>query len=452
MKKATVLFVDDDQDLLTAVRILLKPRVKQVIVEHNPENLMQILARNVVDIVLLDMNFKSAINTGNEGLFWLGKIKSQYPHIHVVMVTAYGAVDLAVRSLKQGASDFIVKPWQNEQLLETLTLISGEVSSVRKPKQVNMIVRNDNLLIGESAVMEDLQYKIDKVAPTEANILILGENGTGKDLIAQALHQRSLRSAKPYIKVDVGALTETLFESELFGYKKGAFTDAREDRIGRFEAADGGTLFLDEIGNIGLHQQSKLLSVLQNRQVVPLGSYTGVPIDIRLLSATNVPLKALADESKFRKDLIYRINTVEIQVPPLRERGEDVVLLANHFLQFYNQKYHKNILGLDTEALQKLRSYHFPGNVRELQYSLERAVIMAEGESIKGSDILFSPIEQSNRDSKLEEEPLNESLEDMERKAIKSAIERFNGNISKASRELGLTRAALYRRMEKYNI
>lgn len=454
MKKATVLIVDDDQDLLTAVRILLRPKVKQVLVEKNPENLMHILGREAVDMVLLDMNFKSAIHTGNEGLYWLGKIKSAYPHIKVVMITAYGAVDLAVRSLKQGASDFIVKPWQNELLLQTLSTVFDEIKVAGDVKPLIGKQRDEIDLVGKSAIMEDLQYKMDKVAPTEANILILGENGTGKDLIAQALHRRSLRTKSPYIKVDVGALTDTLFESELFGYKKGAFTDAREDRQGRFEAAHGGTLFLDEIGNISLQQQAKLLSVLQNRQVIPLGSYQAIPVDIRLLSATNVALKMLADESRFRKDLIYRINTVEIQVPPLRNRGDDIILLANYFLDFYNRKYHKSIEGLEREALQKLKNYHFPGNVRELQYSLERAVIMAEQQSIRDVDILFSPIEQeavaeANMASAIAS---NQSLEEMERKAIQSAIERYSGNISKAARELGLTRAALYRRMEKYDI
>lgn len=454
MKKATILIVDDDQDLLTAVRIMLRPMVKQVIVERNPENLMHVLGREAVDLVLLDMNFKSAINTGNEGLFWLEKIKSQYPHIKVVMITAYGAVDLAVRSLKNGASDFVVKPWQNELLLQTLSSVLAEAKVAGAKKSSSIKQREEHALIGRSAVMEDLQYKIDKVAPTEANILILGENGTGKDLIAQALQQRSLRAKKPYVKVDVGALTDSLFESELFGYKKGAFTDAREDRQGRFEVADQGTLFLDEIGNISLQQQAKLLSVLQNRQVVPLGSYQTVPIDIRLLSATNVPLKVLADENRFRKDLVYRINTVEIQVPPLRERGDDIVLLADHFLEFYNQKYHKNIEGLDKDALRKLKGYHFPGNVRELQYSLERAVIMAEEQTIRDRDILFSPIERElvQEDNPLQAAVSNQSLEEMERKAIHSAIERYGGNISKAARELGLTRAALYRRMEKYNL
>ncbi|WP_156306112.1 sigma-54-dependent transcriptional regulator [Sphingobacterium endophyticum] len=451
MKKATILVVDDDQDLLTATRILLRPNVKEVLVEHNPERLINILEKNPVDIVMLDMNYKSAINTGNEGLYWLSKIKSQFPKVNVVMITAYGAVDLAVKSLKQGASDFIVKPWQNEQLLNTLTGIYEETRPNQKDKSF-VGSRDQHGIIGNSAIMEDLQYKLDKVAPTEANILILGENGTGKDLIANAIHQRSLRSKESFVKVDVGSLTETLFESELFGYKKGAFTDAREDRKGRFEHADGGTLFLDEIGNISLQQQAKLLSVLQNRAVVPLGSSQPISVDIRLISATNVPLKVLADENRFRKDLIYRINTLEIQVPPLRERGEDVPLLANHFLKFYCAKYHKNIAGFESDALNKLRGYHFPGNVRELQYSIERAVIMSDQQSIRAEDILFSPIEQQQIEKPIVSDFSSHNLEDMERKAIKSAIERYNGNISKAAKELGLTRAALYRRLEKYNL
>jgi transcriptional regulator with PAS, ATPase and Fis domain len=293
---------------------------------------------------------------------------------------------------------------------------------------------------------------LEKIAPTDANILILGENGTGKDLIAQAIQRRSLRSDRTYVKVDVGALTETLFESELFGYKKGAFTDAREDRQGRFEAANGGTLFLDEIGNISLQQQAKLLTVLQNRQVTPLGSYQPISVDIRLISATNVPLKQLADESRFRKDLIYRINTVEIQVPPLRERGEDIKLLADHFLDIYSKKYNKRIEGFETDAVKKMCAYHFPGNVRELQYSIERAVIMADQLSIAGNDLFFSPIEQQIDNRVVESSSSSQNLEELERKAIKSAIERYNGNISKAAKELGLTRAALYRRLEKYDI
>ncbi|SFS92616.1 sigma-54-dependent transcriptional regulator [Sphingobacterium wenxiniae] len=453
MKKATILVVDDDQDLLTAARILLRPKVHEVLVESNPEKLLRILESKAVDMVLLDMNFKSAIHTGNEGLYWLSKIKESYPAIQVVMITAYGAVDLAVKSLKQGAADFIVKPWQNEQLLQTLEAAFHEKQPAKVAKTSSLRTGTDVNLIGRSAIMEDLQYKMDKVAPTEANILILGENGTGKDLIAQEIHQRSLRNKHPYVKVDVGSLTETLFESELFGYKKGAFTDAREDRKGRFETAQGGTLFLDEIGNISLQQQAKLLSVLQNRHVIPLGSVHPIPIDIRLLSATNVALKTLSDENRFRKDLIYRINTVEIQVPPLRQRGEDVVLLANHFLDFYSKKYHKNIFGFEDDALRKLRTYHYPGNVRELQYSIERAVIMSDQQYIRALDVLFSPIEQETYVGPVENPEFNShNLEEMEQKAIRAAIERYNGNISKAAKELGLTRAALYRRLDKYNI
>lgn len=456
LRKASILIVDDDRDLLTAARLLLKPRVRQVIVEHNPENLPSLLSREQVDVVLLDMNYKSKINTGNEGLYWLSQIKAKHPQIQVIMITAYAAVDLAVQSLKQGAADFIVKPWQNELLLETLQHILADKKAQNHPAQGVRGKPAISGIIGASAVMEDLQYKIQKIAPTDANILILGENGTGKDLIAGELHQLSLRKEKPYVKVDVGSLTETLFESELFGYKKGAFTDAREDRKGRFEAADGGTLFLDEIGNISLQQQAKLLSVLQNREVILLGAHQPIPVDIRLLSATNVPLAALSDEGRFRKDLVYRLNTVEIQVPPLRERGDDILLLAQHFLDFYSQKYRKNIAGLESDAAYKLKTYHFPGNVRELQYVIERAVIMTDSPGLKAADMLFSPIEQGaalqgmrSGDSE-DNEP--RSLEEVEKRAIEQAMQRHSGNISKAAHELGLTRAALYRRLEKYNI
>ncbi|MCW8310710.1 sigma-54 dependent transcriptional regulator [Sphingobacterium sp. InxBP1] len=453
MKKASILVVDDDQDLLTAARILLKPKVSHVQVETNPENLIGHLDKMPYDLVLLDMNFKSTINTGNEGLYWLSRIKEKFPHVHVIMITAYGAVDLAVKSLKQGAADFVVKPWENEQLLNTIESTLAE-SKNKEKKNKSSLLRSSNSpdLIGNSPVMDELQYKLEKIAPTDANILILGENGTGKDLIAQAIQRRSLRADRVYVKVDVGALTETLFESELFGYKKGAFTDAREDRQGRFEAANGGTLFLDEIGNISLQQQAKLLTVLQNRQVTPLGSYQAIPVDIRLISATNVPLKQLADESRFRKDLIYRINTVEIQVPPLRERGEDIKVLAAYFLDIYAKKYNKRIEGFESDAIKKMFAYHFPGNVRELQYSIERAVIMADQISIAGNDLFFSPIEQQAEMPVAATMPGSQNLEELERKAIKSAIERYNGNISKAAKELGLTRAALYRRLEKYDI
>lgn len=448
-KNSTILVVDDDADLLTAVKLLLKPKVAAVITERNPELILSILKKEQVHLVMLDMNFKSAVNTGNEGLYWLRKIKEMKPDLPVVMVTAYGAIDLAVTSLKQGAADFIVKPWHNERLEQTLVEILQEHKS--KSGKSKSPMGDMPELLGESEVMKNLFSKIQKIAPTDANILILGENGTGKDIVAETLHRLSLRSSKGLVKVDVGALTDSLFESELFGHKKGAFTDAREDRQGRFESANGSTLFLDEIGNITLQQQAKLLSILQSRQVTPLGSNQPQHVDIRLLCATNVPLHVLADEQRFRKDLIYRINTVEVQVPSLRERAEDVVLLSKHFLRTYALKYSKSFTEFDAKAISKLKSYHFPGNVRELQYSIERAVIMAEGDVVLSDDIIFSPIEASLADKR--EMPLaGHNLMDLERETIRNVVDKHQGNISKAARELGITRTALYRRLNKYEI
>ncbi|WP_336517789.1 sigma-54 dependent transcriptional regulator [Pollutibacter soli] len=450
MKNASILVVDDDPDVLTAVRLLLKTEVKQVVTEKNPGNLKDHLTSQQFDIVLLDMNFNSSINTGNEGLFWLKEIKKMKNAPEVIMITAYGHIDLAVRSLKEGAADFVVKPWQNEKLIGTISEILGKKG---KGGGSTAKISNDSIigkeLLGQSEVMQDIFYKIEKIAPTDANILILGENGTGKDLVAKAIHQHSLRAAKPYVKVDVGALTDSLFESELFGHKKGAFTDAREDRAGRFEAANGGTLFLDEIGNISLHQQAKLLSVLQNRQVTRLGTNQPIPIDIRLICATNVPINELANESRFRKDLIYRINTVEIVIPPLRKREDDILLLSQHFMKIYCNKYLKQELQFDQKALEKLASYHYPGNVRELQYSIERAVIMAESNVLQAKDIIFSPIESSVVP---EFEPRELNLSAVEKTTILRVIEKHHGNITRAARELGLTRTALYRRISKYDI
>jgi len=310
LKKANVLIVDDDPDVLTAVKLLLKTEAQEIITEKNPENLNWLLQRNQVDLVLLDMNFNSAINTGNEGIYWLRKIKEWKPAVCVIMITAYGDIDLAVRSLKEGANDFIVKPWHNEKLIDTIKDLLDKREGVKTVKTSSKTATGDTSILGESEVMSDIFHKVNKIAPTDANILLLGENGTGKDLMAKAIHERSLRADKPFIKVDVGALTDTLFESELFGHKKGAYTDAREDRSGRFEDAQGGTLFLDEIGNISLQQQAKLLTVLQNRQVTRLGTNKAVDIDIRLICATNLPLSELANENRFRKDLIYRYANV----------------------------------------------------------------------------------------------------------------------------------------------
>ena len=448
VKNATVLIIDDDTDVLTAVKMLLKTEVKEVVTEKNPENIRHLLSKKSFDLILLDMNFNSSINTGNEGIFWLKKIREFGSNAPVIMITAYGDIDLAVRSLKESASDFMVKPWHNEKLIDCIKKNLKE-----KSRSDDRLVSDSSVigkeLIGNSDVMKDIFFKIEKIAPTDANILVLGENGTGKDLIAKAIHENSLRAKKPFIKVDVGALTESLFESELFGHKKGAFTGAAEDREGRFEAANGGTLFLDEIGNITLQQQSKLLSVLQNRQVIRLGSNVPISIDIRLICATNVPLNELANETRFRKDLIYRINTVEITVPPLRKRGSDIILLANHFVNIYSKKYLKPQLEFDAKAIEKLKQYPFPGNVRELQYTMERAVIMSEGEMLSASDLIFSPIESV---AVKEEEPKDLNLSLVEKNTILRVIEKHGGNISKAAKELGLTRTALYRRLSKYDI
>jgi len=448
LKNASILIVDDDTDVLTAVRLLLKTVVHEVVVEKNPENIRSLISKKQFDLILLDMNFNSAINTGNEGFFWLREIRKMKSTSSVIMITAYGDIDLAVRSLKEGAADFVVKPWHNEKLMVTITETlkrKTATGNAGAPAQQPFI----NDLLGESAPMKDISYKIDKIAPTDANILILGENGTGKDIIARAIHERSLRKHGPFVKVDVGALTESLFESELFGHKKGAFTDAREDRPGRFEMANKGTLFLDEIGNLPLHLQVKLLSVLQNRQVSRLGSNDMIPIDIRLICATNVPLSELANEHRFRKDLIYRINTVEIIVPPLRNRGRDIILLAQHFSEQYSTKYLRSPAVFEPKALDKLMKHHFPGNVRELQYIIERAVIMAEESTLKAEDLIFSPIEKSYEGPAQPEET---TLNAVEKNTILRVIEKHQGNITKAAKELGLTRTALYRRLSKHDI
>ena len=450
LKKANVLIVDDDVDVLTAVKLLLKTEAQEIITEKNPENLNWLLQRNQVDLVLLDMNFNSAINTGNEGLYWLRKIKEWKPDATVIMITAYGDIDLAVRSLKEGAADFMVKPWHNDKLIEVIKDLLDKKDNNRSTKTTTPKYADaTTVLHGESQLMQDIFLKVNKIAPTDANILVLGENGTGKDLIAKAIHERSLRAGKPFIKVDVGSLTETLFESELFGHKKGAFTDAREDRAGRFEDANGGTLFLDEIGNISLRQQAKLLTVLQNRQVTRLGSNKPTDIDIRLICATNLPLQELANDERFRKDLIYRINTVEVTMPPLRKRDDDIILLAKHFAGIYANKYLKPAITFDESALNKLQSYNYPGNVRELQYTMERAVIMADNNVLRANDLIFSSIESSPAEPELMDDM---PLSMLEKNTILRVIEKHNGNITRAAKELGLTRTALYRRLSKYDI
>ena len=446
LKNARILIIDDDTDVLVALRLLLKSAVKEVVVEKNPNQIPSLFQNSTFDLIILDMNFNGLVNTGNEGIFWLKKIKQLSPGADVILITAYGDIDLAIRSLKEGASDFVVKPWKNEKMLNCVKDLVEKKRSGKSAKK-NISVEGTRI-VGESEVMEDVFVKVKKVAPTDANILVLGENGTGKDLIACSIHENSPRRDKPFVKVDVGALTSSLFESELFGYKKGAFTDAREDRKGRFEAANGGTLFLDEIGNISLSQQARLLTVLQNRHITPLGSNEVIPVDIRLICATNLGLPVLADENRFRKDLIYRINTVDITVPPLRERDGDILLLTRNFLKIYGEKYNKGPFELDKSFIQKIKSHSFPGNVRELQYALERTVIMAEHDILTEEDLVFSALENAKRPA----EPGDLKLGTIEKNTILTVIKKNKGNISRSAEELGITRAALYRRLDKYDL
>ena len=446
LKNANILIIDDDEDILIALRLLLKAKVKNVVTTNTPNSINSLFEKQSFDVAILDMNFDGAVNTGNEGIFWLNKIKKIEPKTAVILITAYGDIDLAIRSLKEGASDFIIKPWKNERILEA---VSELVEDKKKLKSSSLAAASKTTIIGDSAPMRDVFTKLKKVAPTDANILILGENGTGKDLIAQSIHEHSPRRNKPFVKVDVGALTSTLFESELFGYKKGAFTDAREDRKGRFESANGGTLFLDEIGNITLRQQARLLTVIQNREVTPLGGNEAIPIDIRLICATNLGLSHLADESKFRKDLIYRINTVDMTMPPLRQRDTDIEKLTHYFLDLYSEKYQKSQFELDQTFLRKLKKHRFPGNVRELQYALERAVIMAEGKTLTAEDLVFSAMEQPSAEATVHK---TTNLDLVEKNTILSVIEKNKGNISKSAKELGITRTALYRRLNKYDL
>ncbi len=444
LKDLNILVIDDDADVLIAMRLLLKSLVNHVVTEKNPKRINSLMREHTFDIVILDMNFNALINTGNEGLFWLKKIKELSADIDVILITAYGDIELAIKALKHGASNFLVKPWKNDKLIG----IIKEIEAKRKLSKRNTTKRNSPQMIGKSAVMLNVFSKIEKIAPTDANVLILGENGTGKDLIARAIHDQSLRKDQPFIKIDLGSITDSLFESELFGHVKGAFTDAREDRTGRIESAHGGTLFLDEIGNITLQQQAKLLTVLQNRVVTPIGSNRLVSVDVRLICATNLPLSALADEAKFRKDLIYRINTVEVMSPPLRERDKDIALLAKHFVEIYAEKYFKEDLQLDKSFIKKLKQYPFPGNVRELQYTIEKTVIMSDQSVLTDQDLSFSPIEKPYQT--IDQNDLN--LDTIERKTIIKVLEKNNGNITKSAVDLGITRTALYRRLNKYDL
>jgi two-component system, NtrC family, response regulator HydG len=450
-----ILMIDDDEDVLLAAKMLLKKQSHHVIIEKNPNKIPFLLNNDTYDVILLDMNFSKDITSGKEGFYWLEQILERDPNAVVILITAFGDVEMAVKALKQGATDFILKPWQNEKLVATISTAIrlkqsyNQVDKLKKAKEMleEQISKPFGEIIGQSTAIKEVFALIDKVAKTEANVLILGENGTGKELIARAIHQRSLRKDNSFVSVDMGAITETLFESELFGHKKGSFTDAREDRPGRFELANGGTLFLDEIGNLSMALQSKLLSALQSRQVTRVGANQPLNVDIRLICATNMPLQKMIQEGTFRQDLLYRINTVEIHVPPLSERVEDIPLLAQHYLSYYAKKYHKVVTNIAAEAMDKLKRYAWPGNIRELQHSIERAVIMTDSAQLQETDFLLSRSLTSN--------PANNNtlnLDEVEKAAIAKALQMHGGNISKAADELGLTRASLYRRMEKYGL
>ncbi len=442
-----ILIVDDDMDVLRAARLLLKRHFEQVDFERNPQKIPYLVSNFEYDVILLDMNFTRDLSSGKEGFEWLDRILDIRPDVAVVLFTAYGDVEMAVRAIKAGAADFVLKPWENEKLLATMqTAYSKKHGNKDKSAAAPAAPQSDVHIIGSSPAMLQVLDTVNRVAATDANVLILGENGTGKDLLARHIHQLSLRTKQPFVSVDLGAISETLFESELFGHVKGAFTDAREDRSGRFEEANGGSIFLDELGNISLPLQAKLLTVLQNRAVTKVGSNKSVPIDVRLITATNRNIQRMAAEYQFRQDLLYRINTIEIQLPPLRERLEDIIPLAEYFLQLYSTKYKRSVNSLHESLVQQLRQYEWPGNIRELQHAMERAVILSQGKALMPKDVFVK--------NPVQDQTLNTgyNLEEMERNIITQAMKKCNGNITEAAKELGLSRAALYRRLEKYNI
>lgn len=441
--------------VLLSLRILLEQHYQDVRAINNPMQVDTALEENDFDVVVLDMNFKPGISSGAAGLEILEKIISQQPQTKVILITAYGDVDLAVEAMRRGGFDFLIKPWQNEKLLNS---IAGAIKLKRTEEKITSLEQRESLLkdmlnqpfneiIGESVAIQKVFEQIDKVANTSANVLITGENGTGKELVARAIHNRSRRSSQIFMNVDMGAITESLFESELFGHKKGAFTDAHQDRVGKLEAANGGTVFLDEIGNLALTLQVKLLRVLQDQKVTKVGDHKEMALDIRLICATNAQLNQMVKDDTFRQDLLYRINTIEIFLPPLREREGDIALLANHFLERYKSKYNKTGLFVPEHVFAKLNKYNWPGNIRELEHCLERAVIMSDGKQLQVGDLQLSATNSSN------ESPFKSfDLEEIESWAISSAIKKHQGNISHAAKELGLSRGAMYRRMEKYDL
>ena len=451
-----ILIVDDDEDVLLAAKMLLKKHAHQVTIEKNPNKIPFLLNNDSFDVILLDMNFSKDITSGKEGFYWLSQITERDPNAVVILITAFGDVEMAVRALKEGATDFVLKPWQNEKLLATISAaikLKKSYNEVDKLKKAKKQLQDDSNqpfkdILGNSGAIKKVFNIIDKVAQTDANVLILGENGTGKELVARALHQKSLRKDNVFIGVDMGAITETLFESELFGHKKGSFTDAKDDRTGRFEVANTGSLFLDEIGNLSLPLQSKLLTALQNRQITRIGANKPISIDIRLICATNMPIYDMVKDNEFRQDLLYRINTVELHLPPLRDRQEDIQILADHFVEMYCKKYRKPVKSFSANTIKRLQKYLWPGNVRELQHAIERAVIMSDSNTLSPEDFFFLTSNPQADDINIE----NYNLESVEKSVIQKAINKHNGNISKAAKELGLTRASLYRRLEKHGL
>lgn len=452
--KGNILIVDDNEEVLTALSMYLGKHFVSVTTEKNPNRIIEITERQAIDLIILDMNFSAGINSGNEGMYWMREIHKRDPSVIIIMITAYGDIDLAVKAVKEGATDFINKPWDNKRVLTTLQnalIIRNSNLEIKKLKEkqkhlTEKIGGESTLIYGKSEIMKDLGKAIEKVAITNASILILGENGTGKELIAKEIYQMSARSDEVFISVDLGSITESLFESEMFGYVKGAYTDAKTDKAGWFELASGGTLFLDEIGNLSMGLQAKLLRVLQNKEVSRLGSSKITSVDFRLITATNKPLLDMVEENSFREDLLYRINTVQLDLPSLRSRREDIPLLADCFLREFKKKYCRTNMTISAEAIDKLNRYSWPGNIRELRNIIEKTIIMTDSEKL-GPDDFFFPKTIKSRE--LEN---NYNLEINEKSLILKAMEDFGGNMSQVSRELGITRATLYRKIRKYGI
>lgn len=458
-KTGKILIVDDNEDLLKAAKIFLKRHFAQVDTESNPGLLPILLVNEQYDVIMLDMNFTKDVSSGQEGFYWLDRILELDSSAVVVLITAYGDVNTAVRAIKEGATDFVLKPWENEKLLATLNAAlqlrqsKMEVNQLKNQQQQFFEDMDSKFkdIIGQSPSMIKIFETIERVAATDANVLILGENGTGKELIARAIHRNSKRHREAFVGVDLGSITATLFESELFGHKKGAFTDAKEDRSGRFEQAHKGTLFLDEIGNLPMALQSKLLAALQNREITRVGGNKAIPVNIRLISATNMPVHNMVFENQFRQDLLYRINTIEITLPPLRERLEDISLLANHFIEIYSKKYNKDIRKAGEALIKRMQKYHWPGNIRELQHSIERAVIMTTHSVLQPEDLFTQKhLIPEKQEEMVSLDHLN--IEDVEKILIRKALQKHNGHITRAAEELGLTRSSLYRRLERYGL